>query len=80
MKLNTRFIKLKRTLLAYFVVGCGAVCLAVAIVSSIYIYAGEAVALSEDRLNNFAQNNILFYEKCTSPIQILYFFILSDYK
>lgn len=62
MKLNTRFIKLKRTLLAYFVVGCGAVCLAVAIVSSIYIYAGEAVALSEDRLNNFAQNNILFYD------------------
>ncbi|MBQ3464717.1 hypothetical protein IJH15_00635 [Candidatus Saccharibacteria bacterium] len=62
MRLDTRFIKLRKTILAYFAVVCGAVCLVAAIVFGVHIHTDNAAALSEEQLYKFAQNNILFYD------------------
>lgn len=62
MRLDTRITRLRKTILAYLAVGCGVACLVVAIVFGVHVRVARATAISEEQLDKFAQNNILFYD------------------
>ena len=64
MKLGMKFTKLQKIISSYIAVGLGVVCLMAVIFSSSYMHSVQA--LSQEKLNMFSQNNILFYDPSAS--------------